>query len=751
MNNSKYFSPGTSRIKGFLNTLRSFSTPFNKISEEELSLFTKRRLFFTLSLIITFLVIYGMLFYTFTPNIIFKDTTTISNWDTTAHNYIAKFFIEELFPNFRITGWDMGWFTGMPMLTFYFPLPYILIALLSKILVFNISFKLVTILGCFILPVAVYYFGKSLKFKYPYPELAAIGALAFLYMKSFLFDGGNLLGTLVGQFSYSLSLGFMFIFLGSLYRGMEKGKFDWLFVLNCVILTSIVLTHLVILMATLIIVPGIFLLRIKWKTAKYIIAVFIIGFLLSAFWSMPFVLQTEWTSPMLWKSARDLSEIFPRELIPAMVFSIIGIFFAILKKDKRVIPVIWSIIAFIILIFSYDVSRIYNIRFKPFLFVFIYLLAAYGLKNIYWTIVTVISYLKPVKIRVTIFRSIAVILIPIIVISVSITIIADEPRAKNLAESFYNGQEEVEEWELYNDIMEYLDSLPYGRVIHDYNDDLMIKFGGNRAFELIPYWTKQPTLDGLLTESAFSSHFHIISEDHFKLRDDPTLRDYEAAMKYLIYFNTSYILASTPEIIEDLDNDSRVKLINTIGPYNFYETIGPHNYVEIVENIPYRYKIDDWLTEIKYWYWYEENIDNPVIYDDGSKELEQFEVTERVIDLADNPVNTKGKIISENIEREKIEFTTTAVGIPHLIKVSYFPNWKAIGAEGPYLAAPSIIMVIPTQENVTIYYGTTFANRTGIALSVFGWVVIGFLLILNIFSYLKKKKNKKLSNKSINF
>jgi len=751
MNNLKYFSPGISRIKSFLNALKSFSTPFNKISEKEFLSFTKRRLFFTLSLIITILVIYGMLFYTFTPEIIFKDTTAISNWDTTSHNYIAKFFIEELFPDFRMTGWDMGWFAGMPMLTFYFPLPYILIALLSKIFVFNISFKLVTILGSFMLPAAVYYFGKSLKFKYPYPELGAIGAIAFLYMGSFVFDGGNLIGTLVGLFSYSIGFGLVFIFLGSLYKGVGKEKFDWLFILNCLLLTGIVLSHLVILISTIIIVPSIFLLRISWKSARYIIAVFVVGFLLSASWSLPFVLQIEWTSPLLWVGNLNMESFCPRELVPAMIFAIIGLFFAALKKDKKIIPIVWTFVVFIPFIISYNVGRIYNIRFRPFVFIFIYLLAAYGLKNIYWTLVTVVSYLKPTKIREIISRSIAVALIPIIVISVSIAIIADKPRAKSLAEFFYNGLEETEEWELYNDIMEYLDSLPYGRVMHDYNDDLMIKFGGNRAFELIPYWTKQPVTDGLLTESAFSSHFHIINEDHFRLREDPSLREYETSMKYLIYYNIRYIIASTPEIIEDLNNDSKVELINKIEPYYFYEIIGPHNFVEIAENIPYRYKIDDWLTEIKYWYWYEENIDNPVVYDDGSKELEQFEVTERVIDLADNPVNTNGEVISETIEREKIEFTTTAIGVPHIIKVSYFPNWKAIGAKGPYLAAPSIMMVIPTQENVTIYYGTTFANRIGIALSVFGWAVIGFLLILNILLYFKKKKNKKLSNKSMYF
>ena len=164
--------------------------------------------------------------------------------------------------------------------------------------------------------------------------------------------------------------------------------------------------------------------------------------------------------------------------------------------------------------------------------------------------------------------------------------------------------------------------------------------------------------------------------------------------------------------------------------------------VEIVENMPYRYKAEEWMQEMRDWYWNADNVDNPVIYDDGSKELKQFEeiTREQLKDVPDNPINVKGEIISETLEREKIEFTTTAIGVPHLIKVSYFPNWTAIGAEGPYLVSPSLMMVIPTQSNVTVYYGMTYANKIGVALSIAGWVIIGLILVLNLIFYLKRKQ-----------
>ena len=45
-----------------------------------------------------------------------------------SHHYVAEFLREELLPRGRVTGWAPGWFGGIPMLTFYFPLPYVLIA-----------------------------------------------------------------------------------------------------------------------------------------------------------------------------------------------------------------------------------------------------------------------------------------------------------------------------------------------------------------------------------------------------------------------------------------------------------------------------------------------------------------------------------------------------------------------------------------------------------------------------------------------
>jgi len=61
-----------------------------------------------------------------------------------------------------------------------------------------------------------------------------------------------------------------------------------------------------------------------------------------------------------------------------------------------------------------------------------------------------------------------------------------------------------------------------------------------------------------------------------------------------------------------------------------------------------------------------------------------------------------GLVTDVVLEDERISFTTTAVGVPHLVKVSWFPNWTATGADGPYRAAPSLMIVVPRQEHVVL-------------------------------------------------
>ena len=62
-----------------------------------------------------------------------------------------------------------------------------------------------------------------------------------------------------------------------------------------------------------------------------------------------------------------------------------------------------------------------------------------------------------------------------------------------------------------------------------------------------------------------------------------------------------------------------------------------------------------------------------------------------------------------NVEKDnhKISFSVDRVGSPVLVRTSYFPNWVASGAEGPYRVSPNLMVVIPQENDVTLYYSRT--------------------------------------------
>jgi hypothetical protein len=87
-------------------------------------------------------------------------------------------------------------------------------------------------------------------------------------------------------------------------------------------------------------------------------------------------------------------------------------------------------------------------------------------------------------------------------------------------------------------------------------------------------------------------------------------------------------------------------------------------------------------------------------------------------------VNVSDVKMSDN----SISFTVDQVGVPVLVKASYFPNWEVSGAKGPYRVAPNSMVVIPTSNHVTLHYGHTpteyfayFLSLVGIAGLIYLW------------------------------
>jgi hypothetical protein len=77
-----------------------------------------------------------------------------------------------------------------------------------------------------------------------------------------------------------------------------------------------------------------------------------------------------------------------------------------------------------------------------------------------------------------------------------------------------------------------------------------------------------------------------------------------------------------------------------------------------------------------------------------------------------------------------LSFHVSRVGTPVLVKVSYFPNWQATGADGPWRVTPNLMVVVPTSHDVTLTYGASAANHLGQLATLLGLVALVMLFVV---------------------
>ena len=76
---------------------------------------------------------------------------------------------------------------------------------------------------------------------------------------------------------------------------------------------------------------------------------------------------------------------------------------------------------------------------------------------------------------------------------------------------------------------------------------------------------------------------------------------------------------------------------------------------------------------------------------------------------------------------DSISFTVDKVGVPVLVKTSYFPNWEVTGAEGPYRVSPNLMVVIPTSNEVSMHFGRTPVDLAAMFLTLLGLIGLVWL------------------------
>jgi 6-pyruvoyl-tetrahydropterin synthase related domain len=702
--------------------------------------------------ILTFGAIYLVLLKTLQWNLILR-ATTAAGGDMGSHHYVATFLRENLLPRGQVTGWAPGWFAGIPMLTFYFPLPYVLIALLTLPLGDQVAFKLVTVLGLLALPVTCWAAFRLLRLREPAPLLAACAATVFLFMsqvtptQQFTIWGGNIASTMAGEFPFSISFALLPLALAVLWRVCEDGK-GWR--AAAVLVSAVVLSHI---LTTIVLVLGVSVLVLRRPLAaalasfRRLALVLGVAFCLTAFWGLPFLLRVQYTAHFRWRQLSDYSLLFPNEIRPYLLLTLVGLVVAVARGERRVLLYAWPAAAaafvFVALVRVAPEAALWNARMLPFLYLFSLLVAAYGASVVAGRLAELLQRRTGVSLRYA-----WLVVVALLVLAPVIGSWRHRGFVPGWARYNYEGFEVKEGWPEARALFDTLAALPQGRVMWEYNRDYE-RLGTTRTLENIPVFAGQPTMEGLLIESSLNAPFHFINQAETSETqtqavpgvDYPDTMDFPTGLAHLRLYGVRYYVAydacKDPQEhwvpcadLKQKDTEVQaaetagLKPVATSGRFTIYQ-VGTGNLVEVPRFRPVLVDHPDWRATGLTWYRNPSWLETPLVFASKGDRAARAAFAESgplpLTSLPRERLPRPGELAATTSQTgDVISFRTDRVGQPHIVKVSWFPNWKVEGAQGPWLLSPGLMVVVPTQAEVRLSYRDTPVDQAGKALTVVG-------------------------------
>ncbi|MHB8439523.1 MAG: 6-pyruvoyl-tetrahydropterin synthase-related protein [Acidimicrobiales bacterium] len=712
----------------------------------------------------------GVTVWAVDPSLLLSMSTTTGG-DTGAHVGLAAYLKSALLPHLHLTGWDPGAYDGYPLYTFYFPLPDAMAAVMGLVIPFAIAFKLMTMFGSFTLPVAAWAFGRLVGWERPIPAVLSVATLPFLFDQAYTIYGGNLYSTMAGEYAYSIGLSVAVVLLGLIVRGLRTGRHR---ALAAVLVTVCALSHLLALLfalagiAAAVVFLGPTLRRMWWA-----LSVAATGLLLVSFWAIPFAIDQPYSTNMGWINVTTYGQLLaPGGDRWALVAAAIGCVIALGLRDRvAAILVTLGVLAALAVVFDPQ-GKLYNTRFLPLWWLCVYLMAGYAFARLgmfvalWWRRGG--PKLKPrawapgaVSVPVVAMVMSGLIVLPPLLISSGssyqvLGIHITQDNVPGWAQWNYSGYQGKPAWDEFDHgVVDTMDRVGArygcGRAMWEYNSNLN-RFGTPEALMTLPYFTHDciDSQEGLLFESASSTPWHFLDQSELSASPsdamvglDYTTPDVELGVEHLQLLGVRYFMATSPSIQAQADADPALTLVATSGPWRslFDGTeLSTTWKVYLVKDSPLVSPLTEqpsvltgvgpqqssWLAPAQRWYldpaaWAHELVaGGPSSWPRQGKSAS--------LDVAATALPTV-RVTKIRSQASSLSFDVDRTGVPVLVKISYFPNWQASGALGPWRAEPNLMVVVPTSHHVEMHYGTTGADVLGEAMSLVGLVLVGVLLV----------------------
>ncbi len=311
-----------------------------------------------------------------------------------------------------------------------------------------------------------------------------------------------------------------------------------------------------------------------------------------------------------------------------------------------------------------------------------------------------------------------------------------------------------------------------GRAMWEYEGDLQ-RFGTPMALMLLPYFTDGcvGSMEGLYFESSTTTPFHFLNQSELSTgpsraqRDLPySAFDIDKGVSHLQMMGVKYYMATTDAAIQAADTDDRLTRVadetftyvdsGTGAPVEqrwvVYE-VADADLVTPLDNEPV--VLSDADDHIDGWVYAKEELEavegqprppkapgpavlwfnDPARWDvllatSGPDSWQRAPSTDTEVPTTANP---PVQVSDVSTTTDSVSFTVDEVGVPVLVRTSYFPNWTVEGAEGPYRVTPNFMVVVPTENQVTLSYGRSSFEWVGLLATLVGLALVGLLMVMD--------------------
>ncbi len=297
-----------------------------------------------------------------------------------------------------------------------------------------------------------------------------------------------------------------------------------------------------------------------------------------------------------------------------------------------------------------------------------------------------------------------------------------------------------------------------GRAMWEYNSDEG-RFGTPESLMLLPYWTGGciGSMEGLLFESSATTPYHFInqaelssapSEPDATIAKDYGPLDVALGVQHLQLLGVKYFMAESAQVEKEANANPDLKLVASTGPWtngalhtvwDVYE-VKDAPLVSPLANEPVVLKgikssPSSWLTPSLNWYlnpadWHVE------LAQSGPSSWPRQDIGTARSRAVAVPATT---VTHTTLTDSSVSFDTSHPGTPVLVKISYFPNWHANGADGPWRVTPNLMVVVPTSHHVTLTYGTSPVNQLGDVATL-----VGLLALVGLVGWPKWRARRKV-------